>query len=99
MGSRYLLGLNASRLGRYSSSPEFHAKMKDKLRTVEQGADTIVWLALSKVALENSNGLFYQDRQPVSTHLPMAWSRSTPDECKQLMEKLKQIAFDAHGNK
>ncbi len=66
--------------------PEFHAKMKDKLRTVDQGADTIIWLACSKVALENSNGLFYQDRQPVSTHLPMAWSRSSPEECKQFME-------------
>jgi len=82
-----------------TSMPDFHAKMKDKLRTVEQGADTIVWLACSKVALENTNGLFYQDRQAVSTHLPMAWSRSSPEECKQFMEKLKQIAFDAQGNK
>ena len=51
--------------------PEFHAKMKDKLRTVEQGADTIIWLACSKPPLQNENGLFYQDRQPVSTHLPL----------------------------
>ena len=28
--------------------PDFHAKMKDKLRTVEQGADTVVWLAVSR---------------------------------------------------
>ena len=51
--------------------PYFHAKMKDKLRTVEQGADTIIWLACSKAPLQNENGLFYQDRQPVSTHLPL----------------------------
>ena len=36
-----------------TSLPEFYEKMKDKLRTVEQGADTIVWLACSKNALEN----------------------------------------------
>ena len=31
-----------------AAMPEFHAKMKDKLRTVEQGADTVVWLAISR---------------------------------------------------
>ena len=35
-----------------TSMPEFYEKMKDKLRTVEQGADTIIWLACSKSALE-----------------------------------------------
>jgi len=81
-----------------TSMPEFYEKMKDKLRTVEQGADTIIWLACSKNALENTNGLFYQDRQPVSTHLPFAQSRSTAEECKQFMAKLDEfskIAFDA----
>ena len=81
-----------------TSMPEFYEKMKDKLRTVEQGADTIIWLACSRSALENTNGLFYQDRQPVSTHLPFAQSRSTAEECKQFMAKLDEfskIAFDA----
>ena len=31
-----------------SAMPDFHAKMKDKLRSVEQGADTVVWLAVSR---------------------------------------------------
>ena len=31
-----------------TAMPDFHAKMKDKLRTVEQGADTVVWLAVSR---------------------------------------------------
>ena len=66
--------------------------MKHKLRTVEQGADTIVWLALSSKALDHPNGLFYQDREPVSTHLPLAWTKSTPEECKQLMAKLDELA-------
>jgi len=37
--------------------------MKDKLRTVEQGADTLVWLAVAKAAVEdpkNQGGQFFQ---------------------------------------
>merc|ERR1712004_611145 len=33
-----------------SSMPDFHAKMKNKLRTIPQGADTIVWLAIASRA-------------------------------------------------
>lgn len=29
-----------------SSMPEFYEKMKDKLRPVEEGSDTITWLGL-----------------------------------------------------
>jgi len=75
-----------------SSMPDFHAKMKNKLRTVEQGADTIVWLALAQKPLELESGLFYQDRVPVATHLPLAWSKSSPVECKKLMEILDEMA-------
>ena len=72
--------------------PEFHAKMQNKLRTIEQGADTIVWLAISNRALEMNSGLFYQDREAVNTHLPLAWTKSSPEDCKKLMEKLDQLA-------
>jgi dehydrogenase/reductase SDR family protein 12 len=70
--------------------PDFHAKMKDKLRSVEQGADTIVWLAIAEKPLNCENGTFFQDRQSVSTHLPLARTRSTPEECKELMVKLDE---------
>jgi len=75
-----------------SAMPEFHDKMKNKLRTVEQGADTIVWLAISNTALEQQSGLFYQDREAVSTHLPLAWSRSSPEDCQMLMKKLDELS-------
>ena len=42
------------------SMPDFHTRMKDRLRTVEEGADTIVWLALSDSALKEKNGQFFQ---------------------------------------
>lgn len=75
-----------------SAMPDFHAKMQNKLRTVEQGADTIVWLAISPKAIEVTSGQFFQDRQAVSTHLPLAWTKSSPEECTQLMAKLDEYA-------
>ena len=46
-----------------SSMPDFYNKMKDKLRTVEQGADTVVWLAMADAAVtdeKNKGGQFFQ---------------------------------------
>ena len=40
--------------------PDFYEKMKTRLRTTEEGADTIIWLALSEAALKQPSGLFYQ---------------------------------------
>jgi dehydrogenase/reductase SDR family protein 12 len=38
--------------------PEFYEKMKEKLKSPEEAADTIVWLSLCKPTLIN-NGAFY----------------------------------------
>jgi NAD(P)-dependent dehydrogenase (short-subunit alcohol dehydrogenase family) len=46
--------------------PEFHQRLKRILRTPEQGADTIVWLASSKRAGQYT-GLFWLDRRPHET--------------------------------
>lgn len=43
--------------------PDFHAKMKDRLRTEAQGADTVVWLAVSDAAVKHPSGLFFQGEQ------------------------------------
>lgn len=45
-----------------SSMPQFYEKMKTRLRTVEEGADTIVWLAVSEAAVKQDSGLFFQGR-------------------------------------
>ena len=45
-----------------SSMPEFYEKMKDRLRTAEQGADTATWLACSEAALKQPSGLFFEGR-------------------------------------
>ena len=43
-----------------SSMPEFYEKMKNRLRTADEGADTLIWLAMSDAALNNKSGLFFQ---------------------------------------
>lgn len=37
--------------------------MGERLRSVEQGADTVVWLALSRVAARTRSGQFFQGEQ------------------------------------
>jgi len=72
-----------------NSMPDFYEKMRDKLRTVEQGADTVVWLAIAKDAVKKPSGLFWQDRTSVATHLPLAWSKSTKQEEDRFISQLK----------
>lgn len=78
-----------------TSMPGFYERMKDKLRTVEQGADTIVWLAMTEneaaVNPENS-GEFYQDRRVVGKHLPLAWSRASQSDKDKLMSELEKLS-------
>ncbi|KAM6179098.1 dehydrogenase/reductase SDR family member 12 [Rhynchocyon petersi] len=74
------------------SMPGFHNRMKDRLRSPAQGADTVLWLALSPAATAHPSGLFFQDRKPVSTHLPLARTSSSPAEEEKLIEALEQLA-------
>ena len=74
-----------------NSMPDFYEKMKNKLRTTEQGADTIVWLAISEAAAKRGkSGCFYQDRTPVSEHLPLAMTRAKEQEEQKLMAILDE---------
>ncbi|NP_001070025.1 dehydrogenase/reductase SDR family member 12 [Danio rerio] len=75
-----------------SSMPDFYEKMKNKLRTEAQGADTVVWLAVSDAASRQPSGLFFQDRKAVSTHLPLAFSKTPPAEDQKLVNLLEELA-------
>ncbi|XP_017294345.1 DHRS-12_like_SDR_c-like domain-containing protein [Kryptolebias marmoratus] len=81
-----------------NTMPDFHRSMKDSLRTPEQGADTMVWLAISEAATTNPSGRFYQDRRVVPTHLPLAWTHSSPLEEQKLISLLEDMAktFQPH---
>lgn len=74
------------------SMPDFHAKMQNKLRTEAMGADTVVWLAISTAAAQQPSGLFFQDRKAVATHLPLAFSRSSPQDEEKLQVTLEQLS-------
>ncbi|VDQ17089.1 unnamed protein product [Trichobilharzia regenti] len=42
------------------SMPSFYKRMKNKLRTPEQGADTVVWLSMVPNVRRYPNGSFFQ---------------------------------------
>lgn len=64
------------------SLPKFNRLMGPILRDAEQGADTIVWLAVSREA-GNHTGQFWFDRAPRSTHRNDK-TKSTSAEREQL---------------
>uniref|UniRef100_A0A8C7WRA0 Si:ch211-165b10.3 n=1 Tax=Oryzias sinensis TaxID=183150 RepID=A0A8C7WRA0_9TELE len=75
-----------------SSMPEFHRMMQGRLRTAEQGADTVVWLALSRNAVRKRSGQFFQDRKPVPSHLPLAWTHSSNHEVQTFITQMETLA-------
>jgi dehydrogenase/reductase SDR family protein 12 len=52
--------------------PGFRAKFEASLRSSEQGADTVVWLATRPDQSALENGGFYFDRSVAKKHLPLA---------------------------
>ncbi|XP_054889611.1 dehydrogenase/reductase SDR family member 12-like isoform X2 [Poeciliopsis prolifica] len=75
-----------------TAMPQFHQMMGDRLRSVDEGADTVVWLALSRAAARKRSGQFFQDRKPVPTHLPLAWTHSSAEEIQSFITQLETLA-------
>ncbi|RVE61848.1 hypothetical protein OJAV_G00174500 [Oryzias javanicus] len=75
-----------------SSMPEFHRMMEGRLRTADEGADTVVWLALSRAAVRKRSGQFFQDRRPVPTHLPLGFTQSSDQEIQTFITQLETLA-------
>ena len=69
--------------------PGFHAVTRRLLRTAEQGADTITWLAASPEAAK-VDGVFWLDREPHVTHV-FPGTDPTPEERRQLWEALTKL--------
>lgn len=76
--------------GVYESIPDFAEKFGEILRTPEQGADTIVWLAAADAPAE-STGLLWQDRRPRETYRDDS-TRETPQERARLVALLREQA-------
>ncbi len=73
-----------------SAIPEFDKKMKGRLRTPLQGADTILWLLGTKKAIVS--GSLYFDRKKVKTHF-FWFTKASEKKMKRLVEELKSKVF------
>lgn len=80
----------ASTPGVDASLPTFSKIMGPLLRSADQGADTLVWLAADDIALQ-SNGGFWLDRRPRSTHkIPRTKSAETPERRSRLWDLVSE---------
>ncbi|MFZ5570296.1 MAG: SDR family NAD(P)-dependent oxidoreductase [Thermodesulfobacteriota bacterium] len=70
--------------------PEFYRIMDRLLRTPEQGADTIIWLAVAPEAAKTT-GRFWLDRRPHLTHV-FPHTRETESERQFLYRELARLA-------
>jgi hypothetical protein len=84
-GSRH-----APRLGENPGCRELDAPLQPDHGAVEQGADTIVWLAASSQAGE-STGRFWLDREARDTHF-VDKTRETETERQQLWSRLEALS-------
>lgn len=74
--------------GVVSGIPKFHQKMQRRLRTPEEGADTIVWLCAQKPAPEP--GRFYLDRVARKTEV-LPWTRHQDTEREALWRLCEEL--------
>jgi dehydrogenase/reductase SDR family protein 12 len=51
----------------------------------------MVWLAISPNVTKFPSGSFFQDRVPVSTHLPLAWTKTAETEDVEFMQRLSLV--------
>jgi len=64
------------------SLPTFHALTSRLLRSADEGADTITWLAACR-RLSGDSGRFWFDRAPVTTHA-FPWTKERPADREAL---------------
>jgi NAD(P)-dependent dehydrogenase (short-subunit alcohol dehydrogenase family) len=78
-----------------TSLPKFHAIMRRFLRSAEQGADTVVWLAAS-ARPRGTQGAFWFDRR-IAPEYPFPWTHERPEVREALLtrcETLSGLALD-----
>lgn len=72
------------------SLPGFSERMSGKLRTSEEGADTIVWLALQPKE-KLVSGAFYFDRAEARKHLPFAGTASSHSAIDAVVDSIRSL--------
>uniref|UniRef100_A0A1J3E3M4 Dehydrogenase/reductase SDR family member 12 n=1 Tax=Noccaea caerulescens TaxID=107243 RepID=A0A1J3E3M4_NOCCA len=73
------------------SMPSFNQSFSGKLRTSEQGADTVVWLALQPKE-KLVSGAFYFDRAEAPKHLTLAGTSSSHDLIDSVIDTVHSMA-------
>lgn len=68
------------------SMPSFHKTFKNSLRTVEEGADTIFWLATSNQVGTAESGEFFRDHQKEVKHLTLGFTKYSATDADKLWE-------------
>ncbi|CAN0843204.1 Dehydrogenase/reductase SDR family member 12 [Linum grandiflorum] len=73
------------------SLPSFNERFAGKLRTKEEGADTIIWLALQEKE-KLTTGAFYFDRAEAPKHLALAATRASHSLIGYVVDTLQSLA-------
>ena len=81
--------------GLKNSLPNFFSLMKNKLRNLEEGADTILWLLLTEKNI--ISGGFYFDRQITSPYI-LDYFNPSIETRKLLMRKIEEILKNLESN-
>lgn len=76
------------------SLPRFHRYTKSVLRTPEEGADTVVWLAIRRP----EQPAFWFDRAPAPEHA-LPWTRHKPEEEDRLLDRLRELTGVGPGSR
>ncbi|XP_057974511.1 uncharacterized protein LOC131162245 isoform X5 [Malania oleifera] len=73
------------------SLPDFSKSFSGKLRTSEEGADTIIWLALQPKE-KLVSGAFYFDRAEAPKHLILAATKGSHAEIDSIVDSLRSLS-------
>lgn len=77
--------------GVQSSMPTFASVMRWGLRSAEEGADSVVWLAASHESREIQSGEFVFDRKVSSKHLHLGGTQSSKEDVERLVAVCENI--------
>ena len=76
-----------------SSLPTFYKLTKPLLRTPEEGADTVLWLAIAHAPAAHQSA-FWFDRQRESTHA-FPWTKETTEQRQALWAQCEDWCREA----
>lgn len=74
-----------------NSLPSFYNQMKSMLRTVQQGADSIIWTASIDAKSLPRSGAFMEDRKEVPKHLPLVNTEYEKEDVDELASYLDHL--------